>query len=278
VTNLDRTVYEDQASFIGGNIVVQDTESAAFGTPVTVTITAPSGTLGIGGADVNTSATASAAGSQPVTISGDNSGTLTLTGRASDIEALLNDAVLGLTAERRQRQPRPERRSGGRCHHHPASGRRRLAYRRHRAGRPGRPDAEPHHCAGERRAGCLCNGRYGLPQQRSGGSRRHQSRRLCDFRPDYTDGGNIADGETDFMQVTVRITDASGVPLTAAQYSNAGVSDITISSGNTTSGVTIDSVYNGSESALVIRGTLSGERVPGGADRLHDRLRPVERR
>lgn len=73
--------------------------------------------------------------------------------------------------------------------------------------------------------------------------------------PDYTDG------ETDFMQVTVRITDASGVPLTAAQYSNAGVSDITISSGNTTSGVTIDSVYNGSESALVIRGTLSGERV-----------------
>ena len=57
--------------------------------------------------------------------------------------------------------------------------------------------------------------------------------------------------------MTVRITDASGVPLTAAQYSNAGVSDITISSGNTTSGVTIDSVYNGSESALVIRGTLS---------------------
>ncbi len=77
--------------------MVQDTESAAFGTPVTVTITAPSGTLGIGGADVNTSATASAAGSQPVTISGDNSGTLTLTGRASDIEALLNDAALGLT-------------------------------------------------------------------------------------------------------------------------------------------------------------------------------------
>lgn len=62
MTSLDRTVYEDQASFIGGNIVVQDTESATFGTPVTVTITAPSGTLGIGGADVNTSAAGSRAG------------------------------------------------------------------------------------------------------------------------------------------------------------------------------------------------------------------------
>jgi hypothetical protein len=28
--------------------------------------------------------------------------------------------------------------------------------------------------------------------------------------PDYTDGGDIADGESDFMQVTVRITDTDG--------------------------------------------------------------------
>ncbi|MEG5452778.1 Ig-like domain-containing protein [Enterobacter kobei] len=258
VTNLDRTVYEDQASFIGGNIVVQDTESAAFGTPVTVTITAPSGTLGIGGADVNTSATASAAGSQPVTISGDNSGTLTLTGRASDIEALLNDAVLGLTWQ-----------SGANVNHYlngAAAGDVTITLHL--------DDGDSH--IGDTVQADPADQTLNLTivpvndapvVSATGGTVYLNSdpavvdgTKVGGFvisDPDYTDGGNIADGETDFMQVTVRITDASGVPLTAAQYSNAGVSDITISSGNTTSGVTIDSVYNGSESALVIRGTLS---------------------
>ena len=258
VTNLDRTVYEDQASFIGGNIVVQDTESAAFGTPVTVTITAPSGTLGIGGADVNTSATASAAGSQPVTISGDNSGTLTLTGRASDIEALLNDAALGLTWQ-----------SGANVNHDlngAAAGDVTITLHL--------DDGDSH--IGDTVQADPADQTLNLTivpvndapvVSATGGTVYLNSNpavvdgtKVGGFvisDPDYTDGGNIADGETDFMQVTVRITDASGVPLTAAQYSNAGVSDITISSGNTTSGVTIDSVYNGSESALVIRGTLS---------------------
>ena len=258
VTNLDRTVYEDQASFIGGNIVVQDTESAAFGTPVTVTITAPSGTLGIGGADVNTSATASAAGSQPVTISGDNSGTLTLTGRASDIEALLNDAALGLTWQ-----------SGANVNHDlngAAAGDVTITLHL--------DDGDSH--IGDTVQAAPADQTLNLTivpvndapvVSATGGTVYLNSdpavvdgTKVGGFvisDPDYTDGGNIADGETDFMQVTVRITDASGVPLTAAQYSNAGVSDITISSGNTTSGVTIDSVYNGSESALVIRGTLS---------------------
>ena len=258
VTNLDRTVYEDQASFIGGNIVVQDTESAAFGTPVTVTITAPSGTLGIGGADVNTSATASAAGSQPVTISGDNSGTLTLTGRASDIEALLNDAALGLTWQ-----------SGANVNHDlngAAAGDVTITLHL--------DDGDSH--IGDTVQADPADQTLNLTivpvndapvVSATGGTVYLNSdpavvdgTKVGGFvisDPDYTDGGNIADGETDFMQVTVRITDASGVPLTAAQYSNASVSDITISSGNTTSGVTIDSVYNGSESALVIRGTLS---------------------
>ncbi|MEH3468082.1 Ig-like domain-containing protein [Enterobacter roggenkampii] len=258
VTNLDRTVYEDQASFIGGNIVVQDTESAAFGTPVTVTITAPSGTLGIGGADVNTSATASAAGSQPVTISGDNSGTLTLTGRASDIEALLNDAALGLTWQ-----------SGANVNHDlngAAAGDVTITLHL--------DDGDSH--IGDTVQADPADQTLNLTivpvndapvVSATGGTAYLNSdpavvdgTKVGGFvisDPDYTDGGNIADGETDFMQVTVRITDASGVPLTAAQYSNASVSDITISSGNTTSGVTIDSVYNGSESALVIRGTLS---------------------
>uniref|UniRef100_UPI002020A733 Ig-like domain-containing protein n=1 Tax=Escherichia coli TaxID=562 RepID=UPI002020A733 len=258
VTNLDRTVYEDQASFIGGNIVVQDTESAAFGTPVTVTITAPSGTLGIGGADVNTSATASAAGSQPVTISGDNSGTLTLTGRASDIEALLNDAALGLTWQ-----------SGANVNHDlngAAAGDVTITLHL--------DDGDSH--IGDTVQADPADQTLNLTivpvndapvVSATGGTVYLNSdpavvdgTKVGGFvisDPDYTDGGNIADGETDFMQVTVRITDASGVPMTAAQYSNACVSDITISSVNTTSGVTIDSVYNGSESALVIRGTLS---------------------
>ena len=266
VTNLDRTVYEDQASFIGGNIVVQDTESAAFGTPVTVTITAPSGTLGIGGADVNTSATASAAGSQPVTISGDNSGTLTLTGRASDIEALLNDAALGLTWQ-----------SGANVNHDlngAAAGDVTITLHL--------DDGDSH--IGDTVQADPADQTLNLTivpvndapvVSATGGTVYLNSNpavvdgtKVGGFvisDPDYTDDGNIADGETDFMQVTVRITDASGVPLTAAsgvpltaaQYSNAGVSDITISSGNTTSGVTIDSVYNGSKSALVIRGTPS---------------------
>nr|WP_320375519.1 Ig-like domain-containing protein [Escherichia coli] len=275
VTNLDRTVYEDQASFIGGNIVVQDTESAAFGTPVTVTITAPSGTLGIGGADVNTSATASAAGSQPVTISGDNSGTLTLTGRASDIEALLNDAALGLTWQ-----------SGANVNHdlngaaagdvtitlHLDDGDSHIGDTVQAAP----ADQTLNLTIGDTVQAAPADQTLNLTivpvndapvVSATGGTVYLNSdpavvdgTKVGGFvisDPDYTDGGNIADGETDFMQVTVRITDASGVPLTAAQYSNAGVSDITISSGNTTSGVTIDSVYNGSESALVIRGTLS---------------------
>ncbi|WP_418457903.1 Ig-like domain-containing protein [Citrobacter braakii] len=252
VTNLDRTVYEDQASFIGGNIVVQDTESAAFGTPVTVTITAPSGTLGIGGADVNTSATASAAGSQPVTISGDNSGTLTLTGRASDIEALLNDAALGLTWQ-----------SGANVNHDlngAAAGDVTITLHL--------DDGDSH--IGDTVQADPADQTLNLTivpvndapvVSATGGTV------YLNSNPAVVDGTKVGgfvisdpdytDRETDFMQVTVRITDASGVPLTAAQYSNAGVSDITISSGNTTSGVTIDSVYNGSESALVIRGTLS---------------------
>ncbi|MEA9394619.1 cadherin-like domain-containing protein [Lelliottia amnigena] len=252
VTNLDRTVYEDQASFIGGNIVVQDTESAAFGTPVTVTITAPSGTLGIGGADVNTSATASAAGSQPVTISGDNSGTLTLTGRASDIEALLNDAALGLTWQ-----------SGANVNHDlngAAAGDVTITLHL--------DDGDSH--IGDTVQADPADQTLNLTivpvndapvVSATGGTV------YLNSNPAVVDGTKVGgfvisdpdytDGETDFMQVTVRITDASGVPLTAAQYSNAGVSDITISSGNTTSGVTIDRVYNGSKSALVIRGTLS---------------------
>jgi hypothetical protein len=97
ITTPARTALEDQATFIGGNITLSDVESTSFGTPVTVTITVAEGTLGIGGSGTQESVTPSATGSQQVTISGDDTGTLVLTGRASDIQALLNDTTLGLT-------------------------------------------------------------------------------------------------------------------------------------------------------------------------------------
>ena len=85
-----KTVREDQVSFIGGGFVVSDVESNAFGLPVTVTLRVAQGTLGIGGDAVQSTVNG-------VTISGDNSGTLVLTGQASAIQALLNDPLLGLT-------------------------------------------------------------------------------------------------------------------------------------------------------------------------------------
>ena len=69
---------------------VADPESAAFDTPVTVTLSVPSGhgTLDIGATGAQASLTPS--GGQAVTISGDNTRLITLTGRAADIKALLN--------------------------------------------------------------------------------------------------------------------------------------------------------------------------------------------
>ena len=95
-------VNEDVRSKVGdsGNqFVVQDAESTAFGTPVTVTVSVPSGhgTLGIGVAGAATSLTPS--GGQAVTIAGDNTHTITLTGRAQDIQALLNGRNVADTAD-----------------------------------------------------------------------------------------------------------------------------------------------------------------------------------
>ncbi|MCA3105381.1 MAG: DUF4347 domain-containing protein [Rhodocyclaceae bacterium] len=85
------TVDEDVRTRVTGAFAVSDPESAAFGTPVAVTLSVPTGsfgTLGIGTAAVDTSLTPS--GGQAVTITGDNTRQITLTGRAADIQALLN--------------------------------------------------------------------------------------------------------------------------------------------------------------------------------------------
>ena len=49
VGNTNKTTFEDQPTFIGGDIVITDDESSAFGKPVTVTLTVAQGQLGIGG-------------------------------------------------------------------------------------------------------------------------------------------------------------------------------------------------------------------------------------
>lgn len=93
------TVDEDVRTRVAGAFTVSDPESAAFGTPVVVTLSVPAGsggTLGIGVPAASTSLTPS--GGQAVTISGDNTRQITLSGRAVDIQALLNGRNVADTA------------------------------------------------------------------------------------------------------------------------------------------------------------------------------------
>ncbi|MEZ2416481.1 cadherin-like domain-containing protein [Luteibacter sp. RCC_6_2] len=245
------TVYEDQTTHIGGGFVVADPESAAFDTPVTVRVTVPSGTLGIGGNGNQTSFTPSAPGSLAVTISGDNTGTLVLTGRASDIQALLNDATNGLTY-----------RSAANVNHDT------------NGGAAGDVTVTLHFddtgskIGGDTGAGSVSNNPADIqvaldivavndaPTVTTGagtvylnGSTPVDGFVVGDV--DYADGGGITQGEQDFMQVTVRVTDAAGNPLAQSAYANIVLG----SSNGGTSGATVDGTYDGTDAALVIRGT-----------------------
>lgn len=94
------TVDEDVRTRVAGAFTVSDPESAAFGTPVVVTLSVPAGrggTLDIGVAGASTSLTPS--GGQAVTITGDNTHQIVLTGRAADIQALLNGRNFANTAD-----------------------------------------------------------------------------------------------------------------------------------------------------------------------------------
>jgi VCBS repeat-containing protein len=246
------TVYEDQPTHIGGGFVVSDPESAAFDTPVTVTISVPLGTLGIGGDGTQTSAIASAAGSQAVTISGDNTGTLVLTGRASDIQALLNDAADGLTY---LSAPNVNHDTNGST----AAGD--VTVTMHF-------DDTGSKIGGDTGSGSVSNNPADIqialdivavndPPTVSAGSGTvflNGSTPVGGFSVgdvDYTDGGGITDGEQDFMQVTVRVTDAAGNPLAQSAYA-----DIVLGSSNSgTAGATVDGTFDGTDAALVIRGT-----------------------
>ncbi|KAG9594859.1 hypothetical protein KCV01_g10152, partial [Aureobasidium melanogenum] len=245
------TVYEDQATYIGGAFVVSDPESAAFDTPITVRLSVPSGVLGIGGSGVQGSATASAAGSRAVTIVGDDTGTLVLTGRASDIQALLNDSALGLTY-----------RTAANVNHDT------------NGAAPGDVTLTVHFddtgstIGSDTGSGSVPNNPADIqvaidivpvndpPSVAAGagtvylnGSTTVGGFSVGDV--DYTDGGGIAAGEKDFIQVTVRVTDATGRPLAQSAYG-----DIVLgSSAAGTAGAIVDGSFTGTDSALVVRGT-----------------------
>ncbi|MCX7089413.1 MAG: hypothetical protein NTV00_15345, partial [Methylococcales bacterium] len=87
------TINEDVSTLING-FTVSDAESLAFALPVTVTLSVPDGSLGIAGSSAQTSTTVNG---HSITIAGDNTGTLVLTGQAADIQTLLNDATNGLS-------------------------------------------------------------------------------------------------------------------------------------------------------------------------------------
>jgi VCBS repeat-containing protein len=255
------TTFEDQATLIGPglNIVVSDPESAAFGTPVSITLKVPSGTLGVGGAGADTSITL--ANGHVVTVAGDNGGTLVLTGLASDIQALLRDPTQGLTYKSAQDVNNDlngtaagdvtltisfddtgseigSDTGAGSVHANPANITVAIDIT---------PVNDAPVVSGPGASGnpIALTGLTDVP-----------GLQVSDV--DYTDGGAPAStaGESDFMQVTVRITDSSGVPLAAGSYVDGGADAIVITS-KSPAGVTVDGTYDGTGSALVIRGTLA---------------------
>lgn len=257
------TVNEDVRTQLTG-FVVEDPESEAFNTPVTVTISVPvgHGTLGVGTSGAQTSITP--AGGEAVTITGDNTRIVTLTGRASDIEALLNGRNAADTAN------------------DPAGG---LFYTSalHANGDVnGVADGDvtltlSFNDTGSRigddvGSGSVANNPADIttavtitaindaPVVGAAGA----PIAVSDSTPTTVTGFQVTDvdsldgytdGETDgVIQVTVRLLDDSGVPLTQADYTTLGV---TLNSTVAGSGVTVDATLNGSTSALEVRGTLS---------------------
>ncbi|MES2248006.1 MAG: VCBS domain-containing protein [Pseudomonadota bacterium] len=258
------TVYEDQPTYIGAGFVVSDPESAAFDTPITLRLTVPNGTLGIGGTGGQTSFTLPSG--RIVTIAGDNTGALTLTGRASDIQELITSgAATGLTY-----------RSAADVNHDlngADAGDVTLLVSF---------DDTGSQIGGDTGGGSVSNNppdmtmaltivavndapTAGLtpginpntPLNLTGGDTPSAVPGFVVGDLDIDgDGGGIAPGEADFLQVTVRITNGAGAPLGASFYQDGGSDVITITSANAAgSGVTIDSTYDGTGSALVIRGT-----------------------
>ncbi|MGA0571378.1 DUF4347 domain-containing protein [Variovorax sp. VNK109] len=261
----DLEVYEDQSLFIGGNFTIGDAESEAFGTSVSVSFSIPvgQGTLSIGALGGVTVDSSVVGGNQ----------VLTLTGRADLIESLVTNPASGL------RYTTP---AGGNIDYNGT-------------GTSGSVTLTVQFNEGASAIGDAPGGGASVPNvvaplvipitivpvndapTVSAGS---GAQPLVGTTPvggfvvgDVDINGDIdadpgtldvAAGETDFVQVTVRILDdATGNPLVAGDYVDmtdplAPVDNIVISSsapGN--GGVTVDTTFDGTGSALVIRGTLA---------------------
>ncbi|MGN6482236.1 VCBS domain-containing protein [Luteibacter sp.] len=239
------TTKEDQPTYIGGGFTVSDAESAAFGTPVTVTLHVDQGTLGVGGTGADTLV-------DGVTISGDNTGTLVLTGLASDIQALLNAGVgKGLTYQSAQDANHDQ--NGG------AAGDVTLTVKFDDTGSTIGDDTGNGSVANnppDITVAITIDAVNDAPTVSAGsgtvylsGSTAVDGFTVGDV--DVTDAGGITTGEKDFMQVTVRITDANGVPLPSTAYADIVLNSTT----SGTAGAIVDGKYDGTDSALVIRGT-----------------------
>ncbi|MGE0071439.1 MAG: DUF4347 domain-containing protein [Thiomonas sp.] len=254
------TINEDTRTPING-FTVSDPESAAFGTPVTVTVSVGSGTLGIGASGAQTSLTPS--GGQAVTIAGDNTGSVTLTGRAADIQALLNGRNFANTADDA---------TGGLFYtgatnvNHDTNG-----------GATGDVTLTlTFNDAGSRIGGDVGAGSVAANPSNIVSditltaindaptvNRTATTVTIPDTSAVAVPGFSIGDvdssdgyatGETDgTIQATVRVLDGSGNPLSVAQYASLGI----VLGSSTPGSVTVDGTLSGSNAALELRGTLT---------------------
>ena len=235
-------VNEDVRTQIDG-FVVEDPESDAFGLPVTVTVAVPpgQGTLTID----------PAAG--PVTIAGNNSSSITLTGTAANIETLLNSSLYYTSALNVNHDL-----NGG------AGGDVTLilSFNDGVAGiggdtGSGSQPANP----GDIVSAVTITAINDAPVVVGGGAviaiSDDTTAPVGGFQVTDVDSLNgYADGETDgVIQVTIRLLDGFGEPLELVEYTSRGV--ILGSSTSGGSGATVDATLNGSTSALEVRGTLA---------------------
>lgn len=250
-------VLEDQRTLIPGPFVVSDVESNAFNLPVTLTLTVPQGTLGIGGSGAQTTLNG-------VTITGDNSGTLVLTGVARDIQALLNDPALGLTytsALNANHDQNGATAGDVTINLH-------LDTQASHIGVNGGPvpvDQQIAVTIGIVNDAPTVTAPGGIIQLQNGQPNGNDVFGFQVGDIDVTDAGGVQAGENDQIQVTIRLTDDNGVPFDLIQYRDLQNSAVTITSLNAvSSGVIIQSTsvngnppYNGERSPLVIRGSVA---------------------
>ncbi|MBB3808176.1 cadherin-like domain-containing protein [Pseudochelatococcus contaminans] len=243
VTKNNLDLYEDQVTNIGGQIVfdITDAESDAFGTPVTVTLSVPSGTLNVG----------STLPAGIASVGGRGTGTLTVTGTASTIEAFLNSSLTYQSASNVNHDLNgaadgdvtltvsfsdtgSQIGSGGAQNPAPVDIALTIL-----------PVNDPPTVSVSGSGTIVATGEIAVPGFSVGD---------VDINGD---AGGIAAGEADFLQVTVRVTNTNGVPLAANDYANGTEDFITIKSTTAPAGLVVDGTYDGTGSVLVLRGSLT---------------------